>query len=1101
MAVHWLTRCPSDLLLAPRAETSRMKRDRVLGRWLLFIVNVVALAGVEFVWAQTATTGAIYGVVRGPSGPLPGAVVTVRSPALQGAQHAITDGNGAYKISGLAPGRYQIKFFYAGSVAERVGVVVSVNRATPGYGFIDTTKLTGGEVIVIEGFAPSIDPTTTARGAKLDREYFTKVPFRGRSFQQALEMTPGANPDDLGLSFSGSSSLENQYVIDGINTTELLTGEIGTPLINDFVQEIEVNTGGYNAEFGRATGGFVNLVTKQGSNTFHGSVFSYVAPGFLRADERVNQIQSSSIQSQFDDKFNADVGFDLGGPIVRDLLWFYVGVAPQFQRTRVNKITKSRVDRNQDGIPDVDDDTGLLMFDEIDRRGKNQDTRGLQGIVKLNLAVTPQHQGQLSFIGIPQSAESVEVNGDPSALVTDRDTLVTDLAGRWTSRFNDNQSEIEAIAGWHRFSSETNPADIGARSRPQQVLLGGNLGDWSRLGFESALTQLRCTDGTDDDLYPNIVNCPMEGSSSYVTGGSGILDDARQQRLSLKGAITHRGQAFGSHELKAGLDVEDNRISFVRGFSGGAAFTSIYPPPDAPIPGLREAFRLVNLGTGDEICRDSVQGTEILCTIVDQETVRGNTLTWSAFLRDSWQVHPGLTLNYGIRYEEQRLRYAPHLRGTTDPVSGEFRGKNALRFRDMWAPRVGAVYDWTQEGRAKLYGHWGRFYESIPMKINARPFSGEALYRQQFLEFQCGAPDPVLGPTGPGCLAQGQPPIVREGVVGRAIVVAPGTKPQHMDEIVLGVEYEPMKDLSIGISFQHRSLGRVLEDVSVDGGRTFILTNPGRWSASQDARLVRQIEETQNATEKARLQGQLEAFRQIRNFDTARRDYNAIQLTAKKRFANGLFLQGSYTYSRTRGNYPGLFSANNGQVDPNINAQFDFIETVANRDGALDVDSPHVLKLDGYYTARVSKNNALTSGIRFRGSSGRPINVLGSHYQYGSSESFILPRGTGGRTDYVANVDLHLQYARQFSNDITLEAFVDLFSVFNRQATSLVDEEYTTDDVNPIVGGKLEDLVFLKAQDGGGNETATPATRNRDFGNTVERLSPFAARIGVRVTF
>ena len=90
-------------------------------------------------------------------------------------------------------------------------------------------------------------------------------------------------------SFSGSSSLENQYFVDGVNTTGLTFGTVGTPVINDFIEEIEVITGGYNAEYGRATGGIVNVVTKTGSNEFKGSVFGYYQPGFLdrrRADAR-----------------------------------------------------------------------------------------------------------------------------------------------------------------------------------------------------------------------------------------------------------------------------------------------------------------------------------------------------------------------------------------------------------------------------------------------------------------------------------------------------------------------------------------------------------------------------------------------------------------------------------------------------------------------------------------------------------------------------------------------------------------------------------------------------------------------------------------------
>src|SRR5262249_52455888 len=81
--------------------------------------------------------------------------------------------------------------------------------------------------------------------------------------------------------------------------------------------------------------------------------------------------------------------------------------------------------------------------------------------------------------------------------------------------------------------------------------------------------------------------------------------------------------------------------------------------------------------------------------------VGGNTLNWSAYVRDSWQIRPNLTLNAGVRMEEQRLRYADFLRHQTNPVSGERFGDNALVLRNQLAPRVGVLYDWTKEGRSK----------------------------------------------------------------------------------------------------------------------------------------------------------------------------------------------------------------------------------------------------------------------------------------------------------------------------------------------------------------------------------------------------------------
>jgi hypothetical protein len=250
-----------------------------------------------------------------------------------------------------------------------------------------------------------------------------------------------------------------------------------------------------------------------------------------------------------------------------------------------------------------------------------------------------------------------------------------------------------------------------------------------------------------------------------------------------------------------------------------------------------------------------------------------------------------------------------------------------------------------------------------------------------------------------------------------------------------------------------------------------------------------------------RLSNQIDQFKKIRVFDKPRRDYQAVELTATKRFSRNFFAQGSYTYSRLRGNYPGLFSADNGQVDPNISSQFDLIELLSNRDGPLTADRPHYFKVDSYYTHDMKEIGSATGGIRFRALSGTPISALGRHYLYGFNESFLLPRGAMGRTDFDFSLDVHMSYGRQLGKGMRLEVFTDLFSIFNTQGTFSVSQAYTLDEVNPVVGGQYEDLVFAKAQTAQGGETADPISRYGNFLNTTSRYSPFSARIGARLTF
>src|SRR5262245_6746058 len=242
-----------------------------LGATLVLPFAYVCLAP-QTARAQTSTTGSIAGrVTDATSGaPLAGVTVVATSPALQGSQAAVTDATGHYRIDTLPPGSYLVSFYYAGLEVQRRGVTVPLGQVTVVRQALDLGS-GGGEVIEIRGQGSTIDPTSTNQGTRITQDQMQILPIPGRAFSSTLGAAPGSATDSIGIGFSGSTSLENQYVIDGVNTTDLTTGTVGSPLINEFVEEIQVITGGYQAEYGRATGAVVNVVTKQGSNEFHGS--------------------------------------------------------------------------------------------------------------------------------------------------------------------------------------------------------------------------------------------------------------------------------------------------------------------------------------------------------------------------------------------------------------------------------------------------------------------------------------------------------------------------------------------------------------------------------------------------------------------------------------------------------------------------------------------------------------------------------------------------------------------------------------------------------------------------------------------------------------
>jgi hypothetical protein len=1120
-------------------------------------LGVVALANPAF--AQTTTTGAVKGRVtdKATGSGLGDVTVVATSPVLQGSASELTDSSGEYQLTNLPPGLYEVVFYYGEIKIRQPNVTVQTGSVTPVYVKIDTAA--GQQDIVVDQKAPSIDVGSAKQGVKITPEYTKNVPVRGRTYEGVLGSAGGAQGDRFGISFSGSTSVENNYVIDGINTTGLTYGTVGSPLINDFIQEIEVITGGYNAEFGRSTGGVVNVVTKSGGNEFHGTVFANLTP-FQAKGDRVF-VAGTAISAETSLDYQLDFGFDLGGPIIKDKVWFYVAFAPQVASTTVTRIVGARVDRRNntfdysggddpdgdelttknpgcelsqtceaDGVADVDEN-GLTIFEEIERKNLTTDLTAYTFVAKVNFAASPQHQGQVSLIGSPTSTHFVGVAGTPTATQVDNKNTTIDVSAKWNSKLANNKTEVDVVLGWHHGTDVDDPIKENAtyagmerrvRDIPMTRALFADLGSVGRNADapESNDVLQFCTD--DDnviaDAFPSIQNCPING---YLFNSPGFLSDTTEDRYSAKVTVTQRIKAAGHHQIKAGLDLENNNLKDFSSLTGGKRYDGFVAFDELDV------FQYAKIGSGTDTCGidangDGTPGDLLMCDYLEEFKRTTSTFNWAGFVQDAWQILPNLTLNAGIRYEEQHLRSAEQIRDYIDPITGEAVGKDALTLNQLWAPRIGLLYDWTKEGRSKVYGNFGRFYESIPMDINNRAFGGETVVEPAWgWANQCGAPYADLGdsntPRLPGdpesCPTQismtdfpdngvntfsGSNPLV--GTPPGIALIQPGLRAQYLDEIVVGVEYEVVEDLRVGASFQNRRLGRVIEDLSVDGATTYIISNPGEDVDTSD---LEQQAAALPMTDPRRPQilERVKQFKQIKNFDKPQRNYNALQLTAVKRYSKNFFVQGSYTYSRLEGNYPGLFSDNNGQLDPNITSQYDLIELLSNRNGRLPADRPHNLKLDGYYTFDLKDAGAVTTGVSLRAQSGSPIDSLGRHALYGPNEAFVLPRGTFGRTDFITSADLRLQYSRPVGKNLKVSFFFDLYNVFNAQTETRVDQEYTQDRVNPIVGGGKEDLPYLKRQGGGGVETPNLARKKLNYGNTSARLAPITTRFGIRLEF
>jgi Carboxypeptidase regulatory-like domain len=287
------------------------------------LAAVLLLASSSALWAQT--TGRIQGqVVDAQGAAVPGATVTVTSPALQGLLTQVSDGEGRFRFPSVPPGRYAVKSELSSfKTVELKDVEVGLDRTAT---VPITMQLAGvSESVTVLGTTPVIDSTSTITGVVAGAEILNRIPVR-RDIYSATRFSAGVVDDAVGPTVYGSSGAENQYIIDGLNTTGVELGNKGKNVNMDFIEQVETKTGGLPAEYGRNTGGIVNAVTKSGSNVFRGSAFGFTEGGFLSADDSTRDERPQTTTQVTDTSHRADIGGTLGGFIVKDKLWFFGSV-------------------------------------------------------------------------------------------------------------------------------------------------------------------------------------------------------------------------------------------------------------------------------------------------------------------------------------------------------------------------------------------------------------------------------------------------------------------------------------------------------------------------------------------------------------------------------------------------------------------------------------------------------------------------------------------------------------------------------------------------------------------------------------------------------
>jgi hypothetical protein len=994
--------------------------------------------------------------------PVSDSLVTITSPSLQGEEIAVSDETGVYRIPGLPPGVYALRVeAQSFRPYARAGLDLHADTTIRLNASLLPEALRADEVMVV-GRTPTIDIGSSATGLNITSEFTNRIPLvapgskgsAARSFESVADVVPGVTNDLYGASVFGASSPENRYLLDGLSVNNSTFGVLGTPLALDFIKEVSVLSGGYMPEYGRSTGGILNAITKQGSNEFHGSVFTNWSPGALAGARKKVQIEGSTVTTTPSLRYMGDIGGELGGPIVKDKLWFYVGF--DWARSLYNlERSLHRQRLGADGMPLLDADGDIQTEYIPGTRATSYAQQDIfQHIAKLTWSASKRDRITLSLNGVaPVSGGNGKYGIDPYTgepeIYPVAQQAANSLAGHYDALAHKYKGQsTNALVRWQRELGKKTFLDSWVGWHQENG--GRQASDGSRVGSTRGLAGMSNIWYTTPDPYHNISDfetvpgglcdqpgyaCPV---SSYRLGGPEFTDLQKNNRLQARSTLTYLFEAWGHHVFKVGLDAEYQRQNGIRAYTGARDWAE-YPLEDGSTPWYSQTYGYL---TGP----DQVQ---VLSAIHNKTS----SIALGGFAQDSWNIADVVTLNVGLRYDAQMLL------GRDNQL--------AMTLPRQWSPRAGLIFDPTFQGKSKIFVNYARYFETVPMRMLDRYLSGEPLVQSLTDPSQCDPRNPAHASgsciDNSNLLSVGDAPNSKYiELSSGSSVVDPKLRAPSNDEFVSGAELEVIRDGRLGLSYTKRWLTNTIEDMSPDEGRTFFFGNPGRGIA--------------------------------RDFPKAERKYDGGTLYFTKMFSEGWIAQASYTLSWLRGNYGGLYRADDRQFDPHQNSDFDSRSLFVNRKGDLPGDSRHYLKA---FAAREfslpGRWGTLTPGLSFRSYSGGPTNYLGSHPTYLQDQVYILPRGAGERLPWVTSIDLRLAYGFPLSKTAGISATVDIFNLLNFQHAVARDQHYTSDVVS-AVDHKAELPGLL-------NVAGEPVSVSPNFGRPSAYQPPRTFRFGLKGTF
>jgi hypothetical protein len=1005
---------------------------------------------------------AIEGVVKDSTGGvIPGASVEAKSAS--GTITTVSDSTGKYRFPALKPGKWAVNAQLSGFAPATVqNVVLSLG---------DTLKvdLTLGPVsvsaaVTVRGEAPLIDTKSSARYATITSEQIDRLP-KGRDYSTLVTQAPGANNEvkSNGISIDGSTAAENKYIIDGVDTTNIVGGLQGKTLITDLVEEVQVKSSGFAAEYGGTTGGVINVITKSGTNMFKGDVGAYytgsatgvaLEPGqssasatksysdgrpTLRLNPNVSGLVAQYITYPKDKYSQWDPGFTLGGPIMTDKLWFFAAYAPSIisrerTTTQVNALTGPSITRSQDTT--------------IQYASANL-TSQISNSTRLRLAFNNSSSKQEGIL-------PALLGNDPLTANYNINTVQPNWSGSLNLDAVASSNLYFGLRGGY-FRADTHQS--GVPDVPQYNFQTSNLG------------------------FLDVPATLQHGAGFLSVPTNTLTSKDTQTHISGQFDSTVYFQAGGDHAVKLGVQFDRLGDDIASGEQKNRILV-YWNQQFSTDPATRGVYGYYSVrGTGP----DPKHGFGTVGKV--------NVNNIGLFLQDTWTIANRLTLNIGLRTENE------HWPNFADP-NGNPTTSTALTFgfKDKLAPRLGFAWDPAGDSKTKVYGSWGYFYDIIKLNMPRGSFGGdkwlEWYYTLDTYNWNTLVDAPACPPTCPGTLFRG--PInfrLPSNIPGsNPPGIDPDIKPFKMQEYTFGVERELSPVMSVSARYVHKNIITAIEDLGfldADFNEVYTEGNPGFGLNSVCGSPAAGTATTIVACPKA-----------VRKYDAVEAAYN-------KRYADNWALRFSYTWSRLFGNYSGNVNTDeNGRDNPNNARGFDFPFMAFGQDGkpvygVLATDRTHQFKLQTIYTLPFG----MTFGLGGYFASGIPVTrevavITGSGYpvQY-------LGRASDGRMPWFSQFDVNLGQDIHMG-PVTMTLNVNVLNVFNQQIVTNKQNGQLAAGQAICIAAPYDCSSFTadsKAFYNGFDAQALIASQGRiidpRFLKAKEYQSPRTVRFGVRFAF